>query len=376
MVTPLNGTQRPLYEGARDVLRLTLADLAATEIGTDGTGSDEYALHPALADFKTLYDDTHLAVIVGVGYPNPNLSHFRSEDIWWGADPVGFGVQGWIGKHLDALAPPVEQALCVTTKDSVIPLLRTYEATVLAINRLKDFVYPTDPLHPEDAGAVRAALDAVHEAEVAAADPLGRAAAVGIGTTANIDAYPHDTNFSSPLDAISGRLARDLKTVTAIIQAGLPARFFHVRIGGFDTHASQGAATGAHANLLQRTAGAIRAFLEGLDTTTRSRTVVHTLSEFGRRKDENGSDGTDHGTLSPMFVAGDPVVGGVYGVYPDLADVDGNGNLDFDVTGGRTIDFRDYFGTLLKGWLGVADPTTILPTTAGWTAFTDLGFLP
>jgi len=125
----------------------------------------------------------------------------------------------------------------------------------------------------------------------------------------------------------------------------------------------------------------MKAFLDSLDSTTRAKTLIWTFSEFGRRIEENGygnGAGTDHGSVAPMFVAGDAVVAAkIWGAYPDLANQDDDGNLVFEQTGtgeGRTIDFRDYFGTILK-WLGVADPMTLLPASAGWSTFTNLGFL-
>ncbi|MEE8519516.1 MAG: DUF1501 domain-containing protein, partial [Dehalococcoidia bacterium] len=139
------------------------------------------------------------------------------------------------------------------------------------------------------------------------------------------------------------RLGRGLKLLAEAIDADLGIRVGHVRIGGFDTHASQ---IPAHDELLADTADSVLAFYRDLQAHGRDKNVViMTWSEFGRRVGTNASGGTDHGSAGPMFLAGTPVSGGLYGAPSSLADLD-NGNLKF------TTDFRQVYATVLEGWLG------------------------
>ncbi len=382
-VIPVSGPNRALYDSVRPSIGIPTSALAATGVGTDAAG-DAYALHPAATALKALFDAGKLAIIPGVGYPSQNLSHFASEAIWYRADPVGTGATGWLGAWLDTLGAPLTSVPAIDVEDGYLtPLFRASATSVLAIGDLPSFTFPIDyDWSPDDDAAKQGAFDDIYQSLAGAPAPLDRIAAVGSATSLKTAAYPHDTVDAPLLDAVDGNLGQDLKTVLTLIQANVGARIFHVGIDGFDTHSDQGGVGGFHGALLSRVGAATKAFLDSLDATTRAKTIVWTFSEFGRRIEENGyadNAGTDHGSVAPMLVAGDPVVHAkIWGAYPDLANQDDDGNFAFEMTGsgeGRTIDFRDYFGTILR-WLGVADPTTLLPTTGGWTSFTDLGFLP
>ena len=380
---PLTGPNRVLYQMSRPALGIPTSALAATAVGTDALGHT-YALHPSTQDgLWALLQAGKLAIVPGVGYPNQSLSHFLSEAIWYRADPVGIPATGWLGGWLDTLGlPPTAVPVVDVEGGYLTPLLRTSSTSVLAISDLPSFVFPVDDAYsPDDDAAKQGAFDDIYQSLASAPPPLDRIAAVGYATALKTAGYPHDTVDAPLLDAIDGNLGEDLKTVLTIIQAGVGARIFHVGIDGFDTHSDQGTVGGFQGALLGRLGRAMKAFLDSLDPTTRAKTLIWTFSEFGRRIEENGygnGAGTDHGSVAPMFVAGDAVVAAkIWGAYPDLANQDDDGNLVFEQTGtgeGRTIDFRDYFGTILK-WLGVADPTTRLPASGGWSTFTNLGFL-
>ena len=372
--------QRTLYEAARPTLAVPFANLGATEIDPDPAKSTRLALHPSMTDLKTLYDDGLVAVIAGVGYPNQSLSHFRSEDIWFSANPAAPSSTGWFGRYLDSAFTPSD-LVSVDVNETLSPIFVCQHCNVLTVRRLSDFVLPDDPLYP-DLAAKKAALDAMYAIE---ADPMETAdVQLEIGTSGDvllgkIDDYAAvSTSWSSHLDGVGIELARRLKQVASIIRydasspsSPIGARFFHVRLGGFDTHTQQGTLTGSQPVRLQRIAASIKAFYDDMVSLgVAGKCLMMTFSEFGRRVAENGSAGTagtDHGAASPLFVVGAPVVGGVYGTVPALNDLDGSGNLKFNV------DFRRVYATIIDKWL--ASPGAHVSLLPG-APYTTLPFLP
>ena len=372
--------QRTLYEAARPTLAVPVANLAATEIDTDPAKGTRLALHPSMTALKTLYDAGVVAVVTGVGYPNPSLSHFRSEDIWFSANPAASSSTGWFGRYLDSAYGPSD-LVSVDVNETLSPIFVCQHCKVLAVRRLADFVLPDDPLYP-DLAAKKAALDAMYAIE---ADPMETSdVQLEIGTSGDvllgkIDDYAAvGTSWSSHLDAVGVELARRLKQVASVIRydasgpsSPIGARFFHVRLGGFDTHTQQGTLTGAQPTRLQRIAASMKAFYDDMvDLGVAAKCLMMTFSEFGRRVAENGSSGTagtDHGAASALFVVGAPVSGGVYGTVPALNDLDGSGNLKFNV------DFRQVYATIIDKWLaGPGAHVSLLPGAP----YTTLGFLP
>jgi uncharacterized protein (DUF1501 family) len=378
MVIPIDGTQRGLYDTARPTLAVPATNLSPTEIDADPVKSNRLALHPTMTGLKTLYDAGKVAVVNGVGYANQSLSHFRSEDIWFSANPTGAFSTGWFGRYLESAFSPSD-IVAVDVNETLNPIFVCQSCNVLAVRRLADFVLPDDPLYP-DLAAKKAALQAMYAVE---ADPMDTAdVQLAIGTSGDamlgkIDDYAAvDTSWSSHLDPVLGSLAKRLKQVASILRydASGPmsptgARFFHVRLGGFDTHTQQGTLTGAQPSLLQRTSDAIKAFYDDLvDLGLSSKVLMMTFSEFGRRVAENGgagTAGTDHGAASPLFVVGDAVNGGVHGTVPALNDLD-KGNLKYHT------DFRQVYATIIDKWLG--NPGDHVPLLPG-APFTTLGFL-
>ncbi|MEW6273323.1 MAG: DUF1501 domain-containing protein [Thermodesulfobacteriota bacterium] len=366
--------QRTLYETARPTIAIPVADLLDTEIDADPEKGNRLGLHPALAPLKDVYDAGHVAVLNGIAYPNQSLSHFRSEDIWYGANPSGAFVDGWFGRYLES-AFPGGDLKTVDFDKTLNPSFFCDGCNVLAVSRLAEFELPDDPLHP-DLAAKKAALQAAYAVE---ADPLvtsGLQQAVGTSgdvLLGAIDDYQAvDTSWPSNLGGIPGGLARRLKDVSSIlrhdVQTATPvgARFFHVRQGGFDTHSNQGALEGRQPELFAELATALRAFYEDtVDLGIANRVLVLTFSEFGRRVAENGGNGTDHGEASALFAIGDAVAGGVYGTLPALDDLN-KGNLKVHT------DFRQVYATVIDHWL--AAPGAHVPLLPG-APFATLGFL-
>jgi len=371
--------QRTLYDTARPTLGVPVANLLATEIDPDPAKGTRLALHPSMTSLKTLYGNGHVAVVTGVGYPNQSLSHFRSEDIWFSANPAAPSSTGWFGRYLDSAFTPSD-LVSVDVNETLSPIFVCQHCNVLTVRRLADFVLPDDPLYP-DLAAKKAALDAMYAIE---ADPMETSSVqLEIGTSGDvllgkIDDYAAvSTNWSSHLDGVGIELSRRLKQVASIIRydasgpaSPIGARFFHVRLGGFDTHTQQGTVTGAQPTRLQRISDAMKAFYDDMvDLGVAGKVLMMTFSEFGRRVAENGSSGTagtDHGAASTLFVVGAPVVGGVYGTLPALNDLDGSGNLKFNV------DFRQVYATIIDKWL--ASPGTHVSLLPG-APYTTLGFL-
>jgi uncharacterized protein (DUF1501 family) len=340
----------------KDVLRLS---------GGDGLG-----LHPQLAPLKGMYDEGLLGVVQGVGYPNPNRSHFKSMDIWHTADEDAAG-EGWLGRYIDSqccgfgkgesgkaepvlAGPNVDGSSDAASGPPGLAIGRT--APLALEGRL------VRPVSFESAELFRwtgaDGSKALREAyEVLSKREAGEGPAATPGSNAEFLVRTSlDAQVSSDLirKAVAKKpgttfptteLGRQLSMVASMIRAGLKTRVYYVSHGSFDTHSAQGAGNGRHANLLGQWAQAMKAFYaelkaQGNDT----RVMAMSFSEFGRRVKQNESQGTDHGTAAPMFLFGPMVRQGVIGEHPSLRDLD-QGDLK------HTIDFRSVYAGVLEGWL-------------------------
>jgi uncharacterized protein (DUF1501 family) len=318
------------------------------------TLTDSVGLHPNLAGLKSLYDQGLVAVVQGVGYPNPNRSHFRSMDIWHTARPDIIERTGWLGRYLDACQCGQNQPLpAVSAGDQLNSMFYAEHTLVPAVASIGGFSLQTEsgdrnsrqtqiqtlrniyqqagnwPTH--EAMMRKTALQAMD-----GADQLAQAARA----------------YHSPVEyPANNTLAAQLQMVAQIIAGDLGTRVFSVQLSGFDTHAAQ---FNQQANLLKQLGDALNAFEQDLAAMGKQDdVVVMTFSEFGRRVAQNGSNGTDHGTAEPMFVIGSSVAPGFYSTYPSLEDLDDNGDLKF------TTDFRNVFAAVLRDHLGL-DPAPVL----------------
>ena len=301
--------------------------------GQVGRLDDHLGLHPALAGLRGAWDDGALAIVQGVGYPNSSRSHFTSTDIWHTAyttPPERWS--GWVGRALDRTAAgevpalqldPAPLSLALTGERVVVPAVADAES--FRVRGRKDLLTAL-VARPRDGET----LERIRQAGASAYVTSSRLeAALGDGAA---DGYP-DTN-----------LARRLWQIARLIEGGLPARVYAVRLSGFDTHSRQ---ANAHAALLRTLGDALGAFQRDLKATgLDKRVLAMTYSEFGRRVAENRSLGTDHGAAAPMFVMGGAVKGGLKGAHPSLADLD-EGDLR------HHTDFRQVYATILERWLKV-----------------------
>jgi uncharacterized protein (DUF1501 family) len=342
------------YAKYREILRLPTNRLIRI---ADGVG-----LHPAMRSAGKLLESGRLAIVPGVGYPNPNRSHFQSMAIWHTArfDPEDHTGPGWIGRGLDAASVPATNgpSSLYIGKGALPAALRGTSATASALERIDDLILDrSTPSTSTSGGALekrdaaddltafveRATLDAYATAERLAA--LGR----------------DDSRARYPSTALANRLG----LIARLLKGGIGARAFYTVQGSYDTHAAQ---PGAHWRLLSELSDAIEAFLDDLAASgLLDRVLVLAFSEFGRRVAENDTAGTDHGTSGPVFLAGSNLRPGLVGSYPSLTDL-ADGDLK------TTTDFRRVYATLLEDWLGLCskkalngtfEPIPLLRTVSG-----------
>lgn len=328
------------YHRARP--RLALAPDAVLRL--DGA----VGLHPALGPFAELLQRGRLAVVEGVGYPEPTRSHFLATDIWHAAHAAGrrHG-SGWLGRLAESLEPDPTAATLIAVGEKMPFACAGAEQRAIAV---------ASPVSFRLLGAEQE-VAAIDEA-VAAGAVMADAPAERAGRLAFLrDAYQGARRASERVREAAARytpdaaypesaLARDLGLVAALLAGGLETRVFTLKMKGFDTHSAQAA---RQQRLLEELGQALAAF--DLDLAAKrldERVLVVVQSEFGRRVAENDSGGTDHGTAGPMFLVGRALAGGLYGARPDPARLDPNGDLI------HTTDFRSVYATVVERWLGVA----------------------
>lgn len=347
------------YYRARPGIGIRERELLA--IGREAPG---IGLHPALADVKALYDDGMAAIVQGVGYPNPNRSHFASMDIWHTADPRGVG-DGWLGRYFDSEccgfgAGESGRAPGEGETQSVEPPIALGRTAPLALEgrRVRPIAFETPDLFTWSGEEVHEALvDPYHALMRRGGANIHPEDAEDLGANASflmrtaLDAQVSSERIreavgKAPLAPFPRTpLGRQLQMVSSMIRAGLPTRVYYATHGGFDTHAGQGGANGRHAQLLTQFAEAVRAFYADLKAQDNaSRVLTMSFSEFGRRVGQNASGGTDHGAAAPMMLFGPMVRAGMHGRHPSMTDLD-NGDLKF------TTDFRGVYAGVLEGWL-------------------------
>ena len=309
---------------------------------------DGYAFHPSLVGFERLYKDGQMAVVHGCGYDNPSLSHFSSMGFWHTGVPNGGETLGWLGRLADGAYDHDAQGnriVNIGTRQSLA--VRSRHHSPLVFNDPRTF-------RRDGAASEKSAL-----ARMKADGAGGNATLEFLAGTAQNAAESSEfvrqasAAYRTPVDYGIGGLSGPLRQVAALIHAEMPTRLYYVVYAGnsFDTHVHQ---ADPHARLLAYTADAVRGFTQDLKRIGRADDVaVVMFTEFGRRVEENGSLGTDHGTATPMFVVGSHVKGGLYGRHPSLTELD-DGNLI------KTTDFRRVYATMIEEWLQYKDSQAVL----------------
>jgi uncharacterized protein (DUF1501 family) len=313
---------------------------------------DDYiGLHPSMDGFATLLQEQRLGIVQGVGYPNPNRSHFSSMDIWQTARPevgaagAGFRTTGWLGRALDRQAAANVRdipALHLSASAARLPLALVGEHISATSVQSLDAFKLEDGNDPRLRHAIQQAVDAPRAGSNDLLGFLQQGTKAALESSRQVQEAVH--RYQTSITYPTSNLANRLKTVAQLIDAGLKTRIYYVELEGFDTHANQSA---AHAGLLGELSGAVTAFIHDLKEHGHDqRVLAMTFSEFGRRVKENASQGTDHGAAAPMFVAGARVKAGLLSKHPVMTDLE-EGDLKFGV------DFRNVYAGVLEKWLGI-----------------------
>jgi uncharacterized protein (DUF1501 family) len=314
---------------------------------------DTLGLNPSLSALKEIYDQGWMSIINSVGYPNPDRSHFRSMDIWQTAsDSNQFLTTGWIGRYLDSncqinknpyTAIEVDDTLSLTMKGAKMKAIAVQDPYKLFQTTREPFF--KDLVHD-------------HNSENLNEDNLGYLYKTMIETYSSAD-YIQNTSktYKVTADYPATPFANQLKTVSKFINSGLQTRVYYVSLSGFDTHVGQQNQQGRQLKIY---GDAVAAFIKDLKQTNKlDDTLVMTFSEFGRRVEQNASNGTDHGTANNIHIYGGKLKkAGIYNAAPDLATLD-NGDLKYQ------IDFRDVYATLLDKWLNVNNSMVLNKNFAG-----------
>jgi uncharacterized protein (DUF1501 family) len=352
VVAPI--TLQPYFD-RRPGLAISAAEGLSMATGPNPTTS--YVLHPALDRIAGLWAEGSVAIVNRVGYPQPNLSHFSSQDIFsYGVRgsfaPLGIAESGWVARYADLYAPTPLGAVSLGVGrpldfegGSSSPLLLN---SVAQFRFLSDAKYPSNHLHRIE--TVKGILESFPltglPGEVAQA--VDQAFSLADQVQAALASY------ASPVVYPTGSFGTRMKDVAILVQGGFETRVFYTATGGFDTHSAQGVLTGTHADLLTRVDDGIGALADDLKAMqVWDRTVICLITEFGRRNYGNGSGGTDHGHAFAEILIGGAVNGGMYG--PDLVESD----LTVEYPS-YAVDFRSIYKEVLADHLG-ADPAAVFP---------------
>ena len=323
--------------------------------------SDTLGLNPGMTGFKSLFDAGHLSVVNGVGYPNPNRSHFRSTEIWQTAsDEDKYLTDGWIGRYFDNARVGCDPTVGINIGERLPQSFSSHTPTGISLDNPASYRFMGAGLNDDEELAYRSmysgALDGAQSG--GSVSMLSGTITLHNGQNAldflertSMDAQVSSDNIRDIAGKVKnmatypgGGLANNLKLVARLIAGGLPTRVFYVSQGGYDTHTNQ---RGSQDARLKELADSVKAFTDDLTALGEfDRVTMMTFSEFGRRVTENGSRGTDHGAAAPMFIIGSHVKSSLLGTEPSLAPADlEDGDIKFGT------DFRSVYATLLQDWL-------------------------
>ena len=310
--------------------------------------NDHVGLHPRMTALGNLFKEGELAIVQGVGYPQPDRSHFRSMEIWQTASVDSTPpTSGWLGRYLDALPAAENLHPHAFALNSAVPQALLADHAVVADLSLLEAI--TSANSDQEAELIQARRRLSTTPTATGTLGLLRRQADALYRTAD-QLKDLEKSYKSSVEYPDTDLARQLRKASSILAGRLGVRVLYVAQDGYDTHSNQAQ---SHADLLGELSDALQAFRKDLNEQKLANQVtVMVFSEFGRRVQENASGGTDHGAASNLFVLGSMVKGGLYGKYPSLDQLD-----DGDLI--HNTDFRSVYASLLGGWMGVA-PEAVL----------------
>ena len=308
---------------------------------------DHYGFNPSMGPVKSLWDEGKVAIINGIGYQNPNRSHFRSMDIWHTAEPDSIGKEGWLGRAIRDIDPQGENVLTGINFGRGLP--RALACPGVSVASVGDLY--TYGLFPDvkDEELRMFTLEAFSKMYGGAAgrDPvmelLGQTGQDALQGADILRAAP--AMYSSSVEYAPDSLAQNVKSISQVFHANVGARVLYTQHGPFDTHAGE---LISHAKLWDEVAGSVGCLMDDLkEHGTENDASILIFSEFGRRIQDNGS-GSDHGSGGVAFMIGGAVNGGTYGEYPSLAEAE---QIEGDLRSNN--DFRSVYTGILEDWLGL-----------------------
>jgi len=325
------------------------------QVGTDSAGN-ELGLHPRLTNLKAIFNQGRLALIQRTGYANSSRSHFQGFDIWGTANPSVTQGTGWLGRYLDTLPAPVDPLVgWNTTRETPRPLMaRTVGVPAITSPATYSFSSPNSGTPTEAAFERTAAVKIsshlpVDQPYLAYVNSTAQAALGTLDQVAKVASYTPTVTYPA-----NNGLAQALRAVAGAENKQIGTKIFWVQTGGFDTHSAEGVNTGAYVTLMATLDDSIAMFYQDLSNQgLLDSTLVIVFSEFGRRINENGSAGTDHGAGGLMMAFGGGVRGGLYGTAANLATDPANPTLENSAADVKyETDFRSVYAKVIDNWLG------------------------
>ena len=329
----------PLYRDNRPTVRVAEHEV----LPIDG----HYGFNPVLAPLKELYDDGRVAVINGIGYPNPNRSHFRAMDIWHTCEPERIATEGWLGRAIRDLDPHGENVLTGVNFGRGLPRAMALSGVpVTSVGSLENHGFLTGIADQERRAQALEVFARMYAPAIGSGPTLDYLGRTGSDALKGADILKTaGESYSSGVEYAHTPIARNLKGIAQTLLAGLGTRILYTAQAGYDTHSGQ---MPVQTQLLGELAQGISDFFADLrEHQASQQALMLVFTEFGRRVKDNGS-GTDHGSGGAAFVIGDAVAGGMHGLYPSLKEPDLlDGDLHFQV------DFRSVYATIAEQWLGL-----------------------
>ena len=349
MVIPYND---PQYYARRPVLAIPAANVL--QIGSDKAGN-ALGLNPRLTGLKSIFDAGRLALIQRTGYANSSRSHFQGTDIWSTANPQLSQGPGWLGRYLDTIPSPVDPLIGWSTTRDTPHVLQARTVGVPSIPSVAQYAFAS----PNPGAEAQLARETA--TKISSHVPVDRPHLAFVNATtqdafATLDRVARVNSYRPAVTYPNNGFDQALQAIAGAMNAGLGTRVFFVTTGGYDTHSAQNTnqANGAYVNLMATLNDGLTAFYNDLvKQGLFNDTLVLQFSEFGRRINENGSAGTDHGAASVMLVMGGAVRGGIYGTAPNLRVTPDNLTLENSGNDVRyETDFRSVYSRVIDLWLG------------------------